>query len=318
LYAPVVVNYEVVGPDFVYTPAYAVTDTIVLDSLFIRPCCCHYYFGDYYGVRYHSLGFESCVVYSRCNYDSIIVYERYERRSDPAWLSVQIDLCSRRDRGLAPCPPRTLVQQNIVQNNVNIVNNTTVVNNNIVNNNVTNNVTKNNVTNNKTVNNTTVLMPASKLAAAKNIQTVKLDSAARNQALQRSQAVQQVAMQRSRAEMASPGIPTRPRQASLKLPPVQPVRAAGERRITPTTPNITAGQRNSAANLRTGPSATNNARPVPPGYNPPGRPATATPNNRPPLARPGAIPPRPPVRPPVNRPPPPNRRPPDRRPPNGP
>src|SRR5262249_23192800 len=44
LYAPVVVNRGVVGVSFVYTPAYAVPDTLVLDTLFVRPACCHYYF----------------------------------------------------------------------------------------------------------------------------------------------------------------------------------------------------------------------------------------------------------------------------------
>src|SRR5262245_16084045 len=44
LYAPVYVDTVVVGPTFVYTPAYVVRETVVLDSLFVRPCSCHYYF----------------------------------------------------------------------------------------------------------------------------------------------------------------------------------------------------------------------------------------------------------------------------------
>jgi hypothetical protein len=340
LYAPVVVNYEVVGPTFVYTPAYAVTDTIVLDSLFIRPCCCHYYFGDYYGVRYQGLGFESCVVYSRGHYDSIIVYECYERRSDPAWLSVQIDLCSRRDRGLAPCPPRTLVQQNIIQQNITnttIVNNrTTVINNNVVNNNVTNNITKNNITNNKNVSNTTALMPASKLAAAKNIQTVKLDATSRNQALAQSRAIQQAASQRSKAEIASPGIPTRPRQASITMPKVQPVRAATEPRTAPPggaggkagqarpfgqrTATSTAG--NGAAGARTGNTLTRPSAPAAHPSAPAGSPGGTAPKTFP-LQTPGRLTSPVGTRPPLNRQAPPyrpapNRQPPPKRPPNNP
>src|SRR5262249_41912949 len=48
LYAPVTVDVAVVGPRFVYTPAYAVCDTVVLDAMFVRPAYCHYYFGDCY------------------------------------------------------------------------------------------------------------------------------------------------------------------------------------------------------------------------------------------------------------------------------
>src|SRR6202022_3654445 len=93
LYAPIIFSGpEGVTVNFVYTPAYAVCDTIVVDSLFVRPAYCHYYFGDYYSPAYCNLGFESCVVYSRRRYDSIIVYERYERRSDPTWFEVEITL----------------------------------------------------------------------------------------------------------------------------------------------------------------------------------------------------------------------------------
>ena len=45
---------------YVYTPAYVVPQTVVVDAFFVRPCCCHYYFGDYYGPAYHDCGFESC------------------------------------------------------------------------------------------------------------------------------------------------------------------------------------------------------------------------------------------------------------------
>jgi hypothetical protein len=350
LYAPVVVDCAVVGPTFVYTPAYAVTDTVVLDALFIRPCCCHYYFGDYYGVRYRSWGFESCVVYSRTHYDGIIAYECYERRSDPAWLSIQIDLCGRRDRGLAACPPRTLVQQTVIQQNVtNVVNNTTIVNNNVnntrINNNtVNNNINKNVVNNTKNVYQAPALMPASKLAAAKGIQTVKLNQAARNQALQRSQAVQQVAQQRSKLETASPGVPSRPRQAALRVPPVQPVRGANEKppATRPNTgaaarPGTTGPRNNPTYNPRGGNSAPRtNAGAARPGnsfapntrYNPgsgnSGAPRYGRPGGTPPRygqpQRPGMGPQRPGMNRPMQRPAPPARRSPpprDRQPNNG-
>lgn len=207
LYAPVVVDAAVVGPAYVYTPAYVVRDTLVLDALFIRPSHCHYYFGDYYSVRYQELGFESCVAYSRHHYDSLIVYEHWEHRADPAWLTVQIDLSSRRYAGQAPVPPRTLVQQNtIIQQNITNVTNVT------------------NVTNN----NTQVLVPQTQLAAAKGVRTVPVDTTTRLAAKQQAQAVQQVAVQRSQAEVKPPpGQPIQPRVASLNVPPPQPVKPAG-------------------------------------------------------------------------------------------
>ena len=107
LYSPVFIRPEVVTVGFVYTPYYAVRDTIVLDALFVRPCYCHYYYGDYYGPRYRDYGYESCVVYSRGRYDSIIVYETYQRRSDPAWLEVQIRFQDDRYHGRATLPSRT-------------------------------------------------------------------------------------------------------------------------------------------------------------------------------------------------------------------
>jgi len=216
LYAPIVVtDPTLVTVNYVYTPTYAVSDTIVVDSLFVRPAYCHYYFGDYYGPTYVTLGFQSGVVYSQSRYDSIVVYERYEHRSDPAWFSVQINLFSDRSRGLAPVPPRTLVQQNtIIQRNVTNVTNVTNVNN----------TTINNTNINKTVNNNTVLMAPSQAAAAKGMKTVPLDSTARQQAKQQATAVQQVAMQRTQTEKASPsGNPSQPRTASLRVPPTQPI-----------------------------------------------------------------------------------------------
>jgi hypothetical protein len=203
LFAPVVVDTVAVGPTFVYTPSYVVCDTVVLDALFVRPCYCHYYFGDYYGPAYREIGFESCVVYSRSHYDSIIVYNTWEHRDNPAWLSVQVDLFSSRDRGLAPLPPRTLVQQ------------TTIINQNVINQTVVNN--------NKTVvnQNRTVLMPASKMAQAKGgaIKTVAINNAARTQIQQQSRAaVQQVAAQRVQTERPVPGGKvTQPHAATLNV-----------------------------------------------------------------------------------------------------
>lgn len=202
LYAPVVFQPEVVTIGFTYTPAYAVRDTVVVESLFVRPTVCHYYFGDYYAPTYRRLGYESCVVYSRRRYDSIIVYETYERR-DPAWIGIQINLFNDRCAGRAPRPPRTLVQQNTVVNNTTIINNnTTVVNNNL-----------------------TMIAPTKQVAVTKNTNLVKLDDSTRQKARVQAAAVQEVAKQRTQME-SSPqaGNPRGPRTASLSMPKTQPVK----------------------------------------------------------------------------------------------
>jgi hypothetical protein len=216
LYAPIYVDAALVGPTFVYTPAYAVHETLLVDAMFVRPSYCHYYFGDYYGPVYRSYGFESCIVYSQRRYDAIFVYERYEHRNEPAWERTQINIFIGRDRGVAPLPPRTLVQQNtIIQQNVTNV--TNINNANVVNNNTTN-INRTAVTNNQ------MLMPSSKLAAAKGVRTVPLDAGTRVQARQQAQAIQQVALQRNQAEVpTAPGRPIQPRSATLNVPTAQPV-----------------------------------------------------------------------------------------------
>lgn len=266
LYAPVYVDPIVVGPRFVYTPAYVVRDTIVLDSLFIRPVSAHYYFGDYYGAHYGRLGYESCIVYSQRHYDPLIVYARYEHRDVPSWNTVQINLNFDRHAGRAPVPPRTLVQQNvIVQQNITNVN---VVNQ-------TNNIKQ------TVVNNNQVVVPASQLAASKGTRTVALDASTRAQAMQQAQSAQQVAAERNKVERTTASGPiTTPRTASLNVPPAQPV---GRTTMATTNPGVT--QPATGGNTRPMLPATGVSRPSgnalsgPPSVNPgaPGVAASANP-----------------------------------------
>src|SRR5439155_16188407 len=241
---------------------------VVIDSLWVRPCYRHYYFGDYYGVTYREYGFESCAAYSRGHYDAIFVYERWEHRAEPSWFSLQIGVYNDRCAGRVPCPPRTLVQQNtIIQQNITNVTNVTNVKN------VTNNVT--NVTNNTTninrttVNKNTVLMPATQMAAAKNgaVRTVAVDNATRVQAKQQAQALQQVTAQRTQAETPTPGgRPAQARAVSLNVPQTKPVGPPSS-----TTPRA-GSSTNAASNAR---AATPISKPVQPGTaatNPQGNP----------------------------------------------
>jgi hypothetical protein len=239
LYAPVYVDTSVVGATYVYTPAYAVPDTVVVDALFVRPCCCHYYYGDYYEVRYREYGYTSCVVYSQTHYDSVIVYEtRVVHREDPTWLSIQIDFGSRRERDPDLRPASTSITS--VNYNNYVVNNT-VVNNyggttiNNVNNSTTNiNKSTTKVDKSTTINTTNFLMPSKQMAAAKGVTTVKLDQAERVQAQKQAQTVQQVAMKRSQDEVAAPkGGPSKP---VVKSVPVVKPQAVGPQPTKATSP----------------------------------------------------------------------------------
>ena len=193
LYAPVVIRPEVITVGYVYTPAYAVRDTVIVDALFVRPTTCHYYFGDYYEARYQTLGYQSCVVYSQTRYDSIIVYERYERRSDPNWLSIQINVYNNRVSGIDPRPPAAPIT------------NTTIVQNNIT--------------------NITMIAPTTTVIQNKNIQVVNIDNSTRLQARAQAQVVQQVSVQRASNEKPlPPGAPRMARKASLSVPKAQPVK----------------------------------------------------------------------------------------------
>ena len=112
IYSPIVVDPAVVGVTYVYSPYYAVRETVVMDTLFVRPAFGFYYFGDYYGPRYVGIGFESGVVYSQRYYEPLIVYERWDRRDNPGWFNAQLTLVVNRGEGRAPVPPRFLDVRN--------------------------------------------------------------------------------------------------------------------------------------------------------------------------------------------------------------
>lgn len=220
IYAPVIIDPVVVGPHFVYTPAYIVRDTVVIDNLWVRPCFGHYYFGDYYGGVYAGIGFQSAFVYSSVHYDPIIAYARYENRNVANWNRLQIDLVFARNAGRAPLPPRTLVQQNVIVNNVTNVTNVTNVNKTVVNNTNVNNTNVSKTTN--------MLAPANQLASVKGVTTTSLSPTAQAQAKQQAQSIQQVSSQRSAIEAKSPpGGIQGPRTTAMTVPTVNAVTAKG-------------------------------------------------------------------------------------------
>jgi hypothetical protein len=188
MYSPVYIDPVVVGPRYVYTPAFAVRETVVLDTMFIRPASCHYYFGDYYGPRYVAFGFEPVVVYSRRYYDPIIVYERWHYRDNPRWLDIQVGLVMDRHAGRVLLPPRVITPANYVALSVSFG-------------------------------------PTRVVLAARGERPVRLDMAARARAREVAVAHREaMVMERHRAEAHREGGPlTRPHSASFNVAPVHPV-----------------------------------------------------------------------------------------------
>jgi hypothetical protein len=184
MYAPVVVDPDVVTVGFVYTPVYVVPSVVVMDAFFVRPGYCHYYYGDYYGPAYHDCGFQTVVVYNRTHYDAVFVYERWDHRADPRWEINQVNIYEQRTAGRAPLPPRTLAEYNRYGAGRGLT-----------------------------------VASAPRVAAMTGTRMVKLDAAQRAQVQQHAQAVRQVAQQRRATEAKlSPGVPKQPRVASVGMP----------------------------------------------------------------------------------------------------
>ncbi len=184
MYAPVVIDPDVVGVGFVYTPVFVVHHTIVMDAFFVRPCYCHYYFGDYYGPAYHDRGFETVIVYNRRHYDAVIVYERWDHRADPRWESVQIDICLGRGAGRIACPPRTFVEFNRWGRDRGIV-----------------------------------VAPARRVAALHGTRMVRMEAGERARVVEHARAVREVAAERRATEAKLPvGAPRQPHAATVAMP----------------------------------------------------------------------------------------------------
>jgi hypothetical protein len=123
LFAPVVIERRCWSqPRWVYRPCCVVYTRALLGSLFVRPSCGCYYFGDYFEPRYRRLGFVAWVDFriGRFCYDPLFVSCRWQYRSDPYWERNLRTLYFDRWSGRAPRPPRTLIQQTTVINNITI------------------------------------------------------------------------------------------------------------------------------------------------------------------------------------------------------
>ena len=141
LFAPFYYDVVFVRPGWVYRPMICIDIDVVTAHFWCRPSFCHYYFGDYYGPTYVSLGFTPWFNYTyvRGGYCPIYHYHAwYFRTRNPGWdAGLRADFQFRFNHVDAR-PPRTFVQQQMIVNNFINVNNTTIVNNTVNNFNRTN------------------------------------------------------------------------------------------------------------------------------------------------------------------------------------
>ncbi|HUG93417.1 MAG TPA: hypothetical protein VML55_21440 [Planctomycetaceae bacterium] len=114
LFAPVSFSERVYAQrGFSYTPATVIDLGVFVNHLFLRPNYGHYYYGDYYGANYASVGFYPSYSFhsGRLGYDPIYARQRWNHRQDDDWeRRVQADYQHRRDHEDAR-PPRTFAAQ---------------------------------------------------------------------------------------------------------------------------------------------------------------------------------------------------------------
>jgi hypothetical protein len=114
LFAPVYFTSSIYARSgFSYSPVAAINPGVFTSHLFLRPGYGHYYFGDYYGSNYSSLGFSPWFSFysSRRGYDPFYAHQRWSHQSDRQWHQrVEADFVHRRDHEDAR-PPRTWTAQ---------------------------------------------------------------------------------------------------------------------------------------------------------------------------------------------------------------
>jgi hypothetical protein len=148
LFAPVIVPQTVYArQNFVYTPAYVVSEPALLGALFVRRGYPNYFFGDYFANRYATAGFSPWagrVVNGNFalgygtgrawGYDPLWSHYAVANRGNRQWSTGLANLYEGRYAGKVARPPATLAQQNTAINRIantkvkSVTNDITVVN----------------------------------------------------------------------------------------------------------------------------------------------------------------------------------------------
>ena len=123
MFAPVYFSSPVYrDPNYYYAPSIVVEPSILTVHLFCQPTRCHYYYGDYYGPRYESVGFypwfEIHAGYGHAYwYDPIYVHFSYVYRDRPGWVANYRAWHDYYGVHEELRPPRTLVEVELMRRN---------------------------------------------------------------------------------------------------------------------------------------------------------------------------------------------------------
>jgi hypothetical protein len=110
LYAPVVFNNNVwLTPGWAYRPVYSVSQTAVMDSLFVGPGGRRFVFGDYYGATWDRLGYRPWFRSSAAA--PLFSYYRWHHRAEPGWAAGLEHRFRERFEGRVARPAATLAEQ---------------------------------------------------------------------------------------------------------------------------------------------------------------------------------------------------------------
>jgi len=218
MFAPVYYSQPVyLQPNYVYQPTIGIVASGLMLSLFVRPSCHAYYFGDYYAPSYVGVGIYPWYSYHQTRYGYDPLYSYYSvnyRYSNPGWhTQIREEYAYRRDH-IEARPAHTYVEMNrISQTNVTV-----------------NHITVNNVRN------VSFAQPISRIAASNNpaVAPMRFERiAAAEQRQQIHQAQQLRTFQHERVQRESvamrnhpTGEPMRPRTVELPKSPISRVAPA--------------------------------------------------------------------------------------------
>jgi hypothetical protein len=114
LFAPVRFRQNIYARQgYHYTPTTMIDLAVFANHLFLRPNYGHYYFGDYYGSRYSSIGFSPWFSFhsSRIGYDPFYAHQRWTYRDNSQWDTQLASNFALRQENEAIRPPRTFAEQ---------------------------------------------------------------------------------------------------------------------------------------------------------------------------------------------------------------
>jgi hypothetical protein len=175
---------------FVFAPTVVIDSSLLTVNFFVRPHYYHYYFGDYYGDSFVSLGFSPWFsVGARFGSDPIFAYYSWHHRDDRRWNEGLREHYTYLNSHPDARPPRTFIQQ------------TTIINNNIT-------INKN--SNNKTL---AIGAPLNQYvknvnnSGGNNVKFVNVSSQQRQEISQQTIKEHDFARERARSEATSGGFP---------------------------------------------------------------------------------------------------------------